>query len=335
MKILKWLLSIVLILVALILIIPLFLPASVVISAEKEVSVSPEQVFHNAASYTDRNAWDPWLETEPDAAFTIDSKPDYVGSEYTWDGKKIKTGRMVVDSVVFGKYIASMIYFGKDPEPSLVEWTLSKTDTGTLINWIFTADGAYPVERLMLNLVKGGMLTSFQKGLDNLVAYLEENPPRLSTLGDITEGTIAPMFALVAGASGTMDQFGEQMAELFLELAAEVGSQGLQMAGAPFSHYLSYDEETGITEYLCGIPVTERGKNSGDIAAKTYREIPVIQAMHTGPYEEFIHSYTTLMNYIESEGIEVTMEAFEFYLTDPMTEPNITKWQTLIAMPLK
>jgi effector-binding domain-containing protein/uncharacterized protein YndB with AHSA1/START domain len=335
MKFLKWLLYIVLVLVAIVLIVPLFLPATVEVTAEKDVAVSPEQVFQNAATYTDRNAWDPWLTTEPDAEYTIEPKPGYVGSVYTWNGRKIKTGRMVVDSVVFGKYIASMIYFGKDPEPSLVEWNLEKTETGTHIKWQFTSEASYPVERLMMNLFRGAMQKDFEKGLDNLKAYLEENPPRLSTLGEIRAGTIGPMFTLVAGASGTMDQFGEQMSELFPRLAMEVESQGLQMAGGPFSHYLTYDAETGISDYLCGIPVATPGKNSGDIKARTYGKIPVIQVMHTGPYEEFVHSYDALMNYIESNGINVTMEAFEFYLTDPMTEHDVTRLQTLIAMPIK
>ena len=72
MKILKWLLYIVLCIVALILIIPLFLPAIIEVSAEKEIMVTPSQVFHNASSYTDWNLWDPWLETEPEAEFTIE-----------------------------------------------------------------------------------------------------------------------------------------------------------------------------------------------------------------------------------------------------------------------
>ncbi len=335
MKILKWLLYIVLILVALVLIVPLFLPATVGVSSQVEVAVSPAQVFHNAASYTDRNLWDPWLEADPEAAYTLTPQPGYVGSEYTWNGEMINTGKIVVDSVVFGEYIASDIYFGDDPEPGRVEWDLEKSDGGTLINWKFSSPTKYPVERLMMNVFKGRMKKEFDKGLGNLKKYLEENPPVLSSLGEISEGTIAPMYTMVAHASGTMDQFGEQMAELFPKLAAEVEAQGLRMAGAPFSHYLSWDEETGITEYLCGIPVATKGKDGEGIKAKTYREIPVIQAIHTGPYEDFMHSYTKLMEYIEENGIEVTMEAFEFYLTDPMSEPIVTKWQTLIAMPLK
>ncbi len=335
MKFLKWLLYIVLAVVTLILVIPLFMPATVEISAEQEVGVSPAQVFHNAASYTDRNEWDPWLETEPEAAYTIDSRPDYVGSEYSWSGEQINTGRMVVDSVVFGKYIASQIYFGDDPDPGLVEWTLEESGSGTLITWKFTAETAYPVERLMLNLMKGQMLESFEKGLSNFAEYLEENPPVLSTLGKIEEGVISPMYTLVIPGKATMEEMGQLMEVQYGKLAAETERQQLDFAGPPFAHDLSYDEVTGITEYLAGVPVATRGKSTEEVKAKTYREIRVIQAMHSGPYHELGISYAKFMAYLEENGIEVSGESFEFYLGDPTQEPNPTKWKTLIAFPLK
>jgi effector-binding domain-containing protein len=335
MKFLKVLLYIVAAIVALVLIIPLFMPATVQVSAEEQVALTPAQVFHNSASYTDRNLWDPWLETEPEADFTLTSSPDYVGSEYTWSGKKIGSGRMVVDSVIFGKYIASDIYFSNSPEPSLVEWELEASEEGTSITWNFTAETGYPIERLMVGLMKGSMRKSFEKGLDNLKSYLEENPPSLSSLSEISQGSVGPMHTLVMKTSGTMEQFPEQMGEMFPRLAQELEKQGLQMAGMPFTHYLSYDEDSGITEYLCGMPVATKGRDADGVMAKSYKALPVIQAVHTGPYEEFEQSYVQMMEYLEDNELGYTMEAFEFYMTDPMAEPNVTKWQTLIAMPIK
>lgn len=335
MKILKWLLYIVLFIVALMLIIPLFLPAIIEVSAEKEIMVTPTQVFHNAASYTDRNLWDPWLETEPEAEFTIESVPDYAGSTYSWNGKKIRTGKMVVDSISFGTYIASSIYFDDDPEPALVEWDLTKTEGGTHIKWTFTADGNYPMGRLMLNMMKGSMKKSFETGLANYQAYLEENPPGLSSLGDITTGSIGPFYALMKGTKGTMEELAAQMEQMYMDIMNEINSQGLQMAGAPFSHYLSFDQETGISDYLAGIPTLIKGKSSGDILSRHYPQMETLMGVHEGPYEELHVSYDKLMAYVEDKQLEVAWESFEFYHTDPTLEPNVMKWKTVIAFPLK
>jgi effector-binding domain-containing protein len=335
MKILKWLLIVVLILAALILIIPLFMPSTLSVGSSVETSLSPAQVFHAAASFADQGSWDPWLATEPGVEWTVEAQKDYIGTKYSWNGKKIGSGQQVVDSLVFGKYIASTIHFGNDPKGSLVEWIIDKTETGTKATWSFTTVTGYPIERLMMNLMKGKLQADFEKGLANFKEHFEANPPVLSSLSEFEFSTIAPMFALVVRSEGTMDQYATQMDASFGMLMKAMQSQGLQSAGAPFCQYLTFDEETGITTFLTGIPVNSKGKDEEGVMAKKYPEIKVIQAMHTGPYEELMASYQKFMEHIAANQIETTQEAFEFYFTDPTMEPNVTKWQTLIAFPLK
>ena len=77
------------------------------------------------------------------------------------------------------------------------------------------------------------------------------------------------------------------------------------------------------------------GKKAGEVVPVTYEEMQVVEAMHTGPYEEFMSSYMELDAYVEAHGLETTGEAFEFYMTDPMSVQDPYKWQTIIAYPLK
>jgi effector-binding domain-containing protein len=335
MKFLKWLLIIVLTIAALILIIPLFMPSTVKVTANKEIAVTPERVFCNVATYTDRGKWDPWLATDPDAKWTQEFKPGYVGSFYTWSGKKIGIGKEIVDSVIFGQYIAASITFSDETKSSLVEWNLQKTEVGTAVSWSFSSHMKYPIGRLMLNLMKGGLQSSFDKGLENLKVYLELNPPVLSTLGEIQRGKMAPMFTLVIPGKGTMGEMSAQMSDLYEKLMTEMGIQGLQITGAPFCQYLSFDQLSGESEYLAGIHVSRKGKDAGNIKAVSYPGMEVIQAIHTGPYDELQLSYSKLMEYIAVNQLKITGENFEFYFTDPSQEPDVTRWQTLIAFPLR
>jgi effector-binding domain-containing protein len=335
MKFLKWLLIIVLIIVALFLVIPLFFPATVEFSATKEIAVSPAQAFVNIVTYTQRIKWDPWLPVDPDAQWTVKARPDYVGSLYTWNGKKVGTGQEKVDSVVFGKYIAANLRFGKDTAGSLVEWTFEPSGAGTLVTWSFKDKTKYPVERLMLNIYKSGLKISFEKGLENLKTYLEAKPPVLSRIGNIERGMIAPMFTLVIKTRGTMQEMSQQIPKIYEKLFTEMYKQGLQVTGAPFCHYLTFDQASGISEYLTGIHVSGKGKNAGDIKAINYPAMDVIQAIHYGPYADLMNSYNKIMDYIAVNQIKITGESMEIYYTDPSLEPDVTKLQTLIAFPLK
>ena len=138
MKFLKVLLIIILVLAGLFLVVPVFLPSSVTVSSEIEIALTPMQVFKNASVFTDREKWDPWLQMEPEAEVTINPAKSIVGSTYEWEGEEIGSGRMQVDSIVPGKYIASSIWFGKNPDASLVEWILEDAGGKTKVTWQFT-----------------------------------------------------------------------------------------------------------------------------------------------------------------------------------------------------
>jgi hypothetical protein len=179
MKFLKVLLIILLVIAGLLLVIPAFLPGEATVSAQTEIALSQELVFHQTARYADRAEWDPWLSMEPDAKVTIRSQPRYVGSTYAWEGDQIGTGKMRVDSVHYPDYIASSIWFGESPEASLVEWFLEEGDGSTQITWQFTSEGSYPFGRFILLMMKGPLQTSFTSGLVDYKAFLEANPPEL------------------------------------------------------------------------------------------------------------------------------------------------------------
>ena len=61
----------------------------------------------------------------------------------------------------------------------------------------------------------------------------------------------------------------------------------------------------------------------------------VIQAMHYGPYDEFRFSYEKITEYIQANELEAVFESIEIYYNDPVAEPDVRKWRTLIVFPLK
>ncbi len=323
------------ILAGLVIIVPAFMPSTVTISAEVEIAVAPEEVFQSAAMYADRESWDPWIATEPEAKVTISPNENYVGSTYSWEGEKIGNGTMKVEEIIFGKYIRSSIWFGEDPDPSVVEWHLEKSDIGTHVSWDFIADGKYPFGRLMLALMSGGMKTSFETGLVNLKEMLEADPPKLFKTGGIHVDMFPGMNAMVIPMEGTMEQISEQMGQLFPKLFAETGRQNLQMAGPPFAHYLDYDEETGFSHALLGLSINEPGISAGDILAREYTETKALIVIHTGKYDYLKNSYDALSEYALENEIELTGSAFEVYTKTMMETENIMEWKTLIAFPLK
>lgn len=335
MKILKVLLIVLLIIAGLLLIVPVFLPGEATISAQTEIALPPEAVFHQTASFADRAAWDPWIQMEPGATVTINPREGYVGSTYAWKGEKIGNGKMRVDSVHFPDYIASSIWFGESEEPAQVEWLLEAQDGGTQVTWKFTSEGSYPFGRFMLLFMKGPLQSSFTSGLSGYKDFLEANPPRMYDLSEIGIEKSYDTDAMVIPVTGTMEEVAAQMGTGFPVLMEVLQEQGLEPNGPPFAHYLDFDEETGVSNVLLAIPVTRKGQPDGAVRPAYYPAIEAVAATHTGSYAYLPESYEALTSYAAANDLELTGEAFEVYLVPMMESPNPMEWKTMIAFPLK
>jgi effector-binding domain-containing protein len=335
MRFLKWLLIVVLVLAGLVLVVPLLLPAEVEVTAETDVSVSPEQVFHNVATYTDREKWDPWLETEPEAEVTIVPAENYIGSTYSWNGEKIGKGRMEVDSVIFGKYIGAKIWFGDFPDPYSVEWHLVPKDEGTHVTWTFFSKGKYPFGKLMNAMMKEGMEKSFAGGLENFMEYIESHPPVMYRLSEIMVDELDEVKTMVIMEEGNMEDMEEMMSDGFDKLYGKIMEQGIEPAGSPFAYYFDWDEASGSFKMYLGVPVDEPGEASNGLMPKVIPAMKAIVAMHYGSYDYFMETYEALEKYAENNGLETKGESFEIYHSTRMDSENPMDWRTLVGYPLK
>ncbi len=336
MKVLKWIIIVLLIIVGLILLVGVFMPKEMRTSTSEEINLPASQVFYSVATFQDRQEWDPWLEKEPDAIVTITPEPGFVGSEYTWEGKKLGKGRMLVDSVVQDKFVKSYIWFNTDKgEPGVVNWEFEESDNKTLATWSLSVESKNPFMKLMNQLYKGALKKSFEKGLASLKIFLEENGVEMSQLSNIEVKEFPPINAIIAEGQGTMEEMSDLMSRLFGLIMEAVENQGLQPSGVPFSYYYDYDESTGVTKVKAGIPLGSPAESMGEIIAVEFEGFKGISGIHTGSYDNFESSYNKLMEEAEKMGYELTWESWEFYYSDPNTETDESKWKTEIVFPVK
>lgn len=173
---------------ALMLIIPIFLPSTAEVTCETEIALEPARIFPMVASYSDRAAWDPWVETDSTARVTVESKPGYVGSTYQWDGMLIGKGTMEVLSVEENSHIESSLMFEGMKTPSKVTWDFNPSGGGTRVVWSYSQDAGYPFQRLGMVLGKIFLKKSFDHGLSNLKTLLENPPPTEDPLSAVSIG---------------------------------------------------------------------------------------------------------------------------------------------------
>lgn len=334
MKVLKWILIVILVLVVLTAGIGFMMPKEVKVTVTEEISLPPYKVFHFVAGFVDRTAWDPWIKADTATECTFDVKPGYTGSTYKWQGPKIGTGMMEVDSVVIGSYLHNKVSFSRG-EPVPEEWIFTPTDNGTAFSWTVTMSSPSPFGRIMNAMFKGMILKTMESGRTDLRNYLETNGVTMSTVSDFSVEEYPAIEALTLSASGTFEETARMMGEFFGRVFAEVEAQKLQPQGMPFAYFTNLDLEARTSDMIAGVAVSAGAKDSGDIKAVKFKAYRAARAIHTGPYEEMEGSYETLGKYAAENGLEIIGDSWEFYLNSPMEVADQTLLQTMILLPVK
>jgi effector-binding domain-containing protein len=125
-------------------------------------------------------------------------------------------------------------------------------------------------------------------------------------------------------ATVPMTQLPAAFGATYEKVAAAVAQAGGRVVGPAYGEYFGVPTDTVDVEIGFGIDGVR------DVPGVSVRERPAARAVvatHVGPYETLQESYAELMPWLELEQAELSESMFEWYLTDPDTDPSamITK----------
>lgn len=129
-----------------------------------------------------------------------------------------------------------------------------------------------------------------------------------------------------------MNELPEFFGRAFGAVMAAVQNQGVQLTGPPFGRYLSMPTETVDVE--AGFPVSAPFTASAEVAAGTLPACQAFEATHTGPYDTLGITYDAIQERMKEQGFSPADSMWEYYLSDPATEPDPATWKTLVVWPV-
>jgi effector-binding domain-containing protein len=145
---------------------------------------------------------------------------------------------------------------------------------------------------------------------------------------------VAAIKAAVIKVTTSSTEMSNKMSELYGKIFAYLGENKIQLVGPPFAVYYAFDPK-GNTTFEVGAPINEKLKESADIKYKEFPAMKVISTMHIGPYDQITPVYAALEKYAKENKIAFVPVSWEIYLTDPNTEKDPNKYQTLVYFPVK
>ncbi len=112
--------------------------------------------------------------------------------------------------------------------------------------------------------------------------------------------------------------------------------KGLTPSGPPVTLYYTWDEANQKTDRGIAIPVEGVTEVEDDeLVLMEIEESKVVKAVHVGEYMKLIETHDALTKYLQDNKLEFDKYAIEEYMTDPMSEPDQSKWVTNVYYTIK
>jgi effector-binding domain-containing protein len=330
MKALKIIGIILLILVVVFLVVAFFLPSKVYIEESIVINKPASVIFKQVNNFKNWPAWSPWQANDPEQVNTYEGPEQGIDSKTTWTSKKNGNGSMtIIESVPYTK-VSSSLDIGMAGATNVF---LLKEDQGvTKVTWgVNLPKLAYPMERYIGLLMPGMMKVFFVNGLEKLKEITEAMPdPPVLQLTEFKERAV-----LSVVDSCNWSDIGMKMEQMFGEIMAMQKGGKFQFAGAPLSMYYKWDEVNQFTVFENCVPVDKEVAGKGRVQYKVLPTMRALMGTHYGAYDKTMYLYIAMDEYIKDFGLEEAGGPIEEYVTDPMMEPDTSKWQTNIYFPVK
>ncbi|MEQ1878284.1 MAG: SRPBCC family protein [Bdellovibrionia bacterium] len=160
------------VLVAIVLIVPTFLPSKFFMSRSVEINAPVTSVFSKLTDLNEYVKWNPFPEGDPTSQANVTGTG--VGSYLEWKGEKTGEGKMTITDIMPQQKISiKMDFFKPMAGEGVVTWiTMEKPEAKTEMVWTF--EQTLPYFSRYFGLVMDKMMGKhFEKGLSNYNTLVE------------------------------------------------------------------------------------------------------------------------------------------------------------------
>jgi hypothetical protein len=179
MKILKWVLIIVVVLIAIPLIGALFTTHDYSISRDVVINKPKQDVFNYIKLVRNQDNYSKWNMTDPNAKKDYKGTDGTVGFIYTWDSqnKHVGQGKQEITGITDGSEIDMDLHFIRPMHGNAkaVMTTEAVTPAQTKVKWNFSSHMPYPLNFMLAIMNMDKMMgPDLAEGLNNLKGVLEK-----------------------------------------------------------------------------------------------------------------------------------------------------------------
>lgn len=329
MKILKYVLLLLLVVVVAGAIYVATRPNSFEVSRSKVIKAPPAVVFNNVSDFKNWEAWNPWMEKDTTIKATYPEQTSGIGGSYSWTSEESGGGKMTNLEMVANKSLTQELKFD-DFDASTVTWNLEEVEDGTNVTWTMKGDNMGFMFKAIV-AISGGMDNmvgdDYAKGLENLDKVITEQmknmPQATFRLGDVTQGEVSGKQFVGYFQKTTTDAAIDEMTKLFMKFMPKAGMYGEanKLDYTPGSLYTKWNEETKEAEFYIGLLVhsTDKLPPSEGLSIMEGPEGKIVKISKFGPYGVGdMEAHAKIAEFMQQHKLMPAGPVWELYENDPM-----------------
>lgn len=297
---------------------------SIVIDAPNDLVWEQIKYFHNWQS------WSPWYKKDSTMAWTFNGNDGELESSYSWTSENSGSGNMTNTGVVEGEELLYHVNFIKPFKSESDGYLgLKEVNGATEVIWGFTGTNK-GIFALFFNMDKM-VGPDFEEGLELLKTHcLKLNEDRSALV--VEEINLDEQEYIAVREN--IDVSGIQ--SFFASNFTAIMETGIEMQGGyPSGLYYTWDLENMQTDMAAAIPIAKGSEIPEGFIRIVVPAGRALLVNFYGDYTEIGPAHELLESYMFENNLEFVGPAIEEYVSDPMLEPNPSKWLTRVVYPIK
>lgn len=325
---------------ALVIIVSFFLPATATLSRSIEINAPVSVVYAQVADLKTWELWDPWSGRDTTMTMTYDNEQTAgVGAVRRWlsEDPNVGSGSMTIVAAEENDSLSIALDMGYGVSSG--NWKFQESAGITKATWTYYGETTTPpVAGKYFGLaLETWLAPDYEAGLASLKALAESLPvePEVPEFQVDEIAMKGPQWAIGMLSECAPDGISQTLGVSYQAILAYMGENGLEMAGAPLCRYQTYFNTKGNVELEAGAPIADSVAISDDrFHLMRLGGGTVAKTTHVGHYTKLGSTHKAMAQWLNENNKVQDGHAWESFVTDPGQEPNSALWKTDIYYPL-
>jgi effector-binding domain-containing protein len=337
MNLLKRISIVILVFVLIIVGVSLFLPSTFSLERKIIIDADKEQVFKQVNDLENWRNWSPWALKDP-SIYGNDkniSQPSFgLGASFSWDSElsDVGAGYMKITESIKNEHIKNSVDFGMGDVAT--EWFFKDVEPGVEVAWSLTIDfGFNPFSKFFGLFMEGKVAPDYELGLKRLKAF-SEDLPRIHKVDVVEKSLEKDIWFLSIRDTVSQREMNNIHGKSYSEINQFMNEINLTTDSPLMVVYHFWSDDKIDIEV--GVPINDSSIVGNErIKLNRIKKTSVVFATHYGSYERLPETYFGINEWMRKNEVVITGPPWESYVTDPASEPNPKKWETVVYFPIE